>query len=1175
MASKYITRLAEQALKEIATEEEWKRFLPKKPDNITELEPQLESDALLQAKIAWHIGYTPSKWLLEDELEEINSRRDKFAIPWLDAKGNWQGPEAEKIGEWEKKEVAEWEKKTGAKAAAKSDDAHHRAARSGLMGLCFSGGGIRSATFNLGILQGLAELDLLKCFDYLASVSGGGYIHQFLAAWSSRKTFPVVTKELIPLPEEGSPPSHPEPIRWLRRYSNYLTPEKGLLSLDTWVIAAIWLRNTLLNLIILISSLLFVMLLPHLFALNWFVPSRHWAVAATLAAIVYLFLIAVALLRRELSLLSDPDILVASSVAQPISAKELFMGQSGVQRWLVLPVLLASLLITLLFPIGALGINFIWAWVLVPILYFVLNLTITFAGGTLTAYLKTHHFIGPKEKAKDFWPRTKWSCPAYLRARSVQILLVVAALIVAFGGAGWHLLMRLMTIGLPSSLGVHLWRLELVIAPPLLMMGPLLTGILLIGLIGRIFKDSRREWLARLGAMIGLYAVVWIFFVGGSLFGAVILKWLACKIWAGIPAFVTWAATSVWSVLAGNSSKTAGAKDDKAPSKFNLLEIVAKVGPYVFVAGLLILLSALAEVIIRGHGAWYFLTALAAAAVICLVFAWRVDINEFSMHAYYRDRLARCYLGASNCNRKPNPFTGFDDEDSDVPVSSLSASKGYFGPYPIFCTTLNLTFGEDLAWQERKGASFMFGPRLSGYDVGWTEAKGRRNDLRFNGFVETATYAYPDPGIHISTAVAISGAALSPNWGYHTNSATAFLLTVFNVRLGWWLRNPRTVAQDGKRISAATKAGFLHDQYPWPSPRFSLLALTNELFGHTNDTSKYLYLTDGGHFDNMGLYELVRRRCRYIVICDAEEDGQLRFEGIGMAIRKCRIDFGAEVSLDLRPLQHPEGENSSTHCVVGTITYQEDALSGVSGVKPGIVVYIKSSLTGDEPADVLNYKREDPCFPHDSTLNQWFTESQFESYRRLGHHVAMVTFAAASPDERCCCDQEQRVDYFQNLTKIWSAFTPEMQQYSAAHSRSYGKLLQNIRRDENLPGLFDMLLDRYTKDQTWMEPSGENKKQPTKSLAHSSREHAVQVTSQLIEFMFIVYLQLKLVYPENLRHPFAQGWLDIFKSWAHIDVVKEGWEKYGQAYTGAFQIFVEKHIGLPLPRKPRTVDDNP
>jgi hypothetical protein len=218
--------------------------------------------------------------------------------------------------------------------------------------------------------------------------------------------------------------------------------------------------------------------------------------------------------------------------------------------------------------------------------------------------------------------------------------------------------------------------------------------------------------------------------------------------------------------------------------------------------------------------------------------------------------------------------------------------------------------------------------------------------------------------------------------------------------------------------------------------------------------------------------------------------------------------------------------------------------------EPGIVVYVKSSLTGDEPADVLNYKKEDVCFPHDSTVNQWFTESQFESYRRLGHHVAQITFSAASPDDLQCNDLVSRHAYFRNLQKIWSAFTPEMQLHSAAHSKSYLELLEKILADSQLPGFFEMLFDRTDRPKQWKEKQ------------NGQFDHAVQISFELIEFIFVIYLQLKLVYPENLNHPFAQGWLDIFKSWATIDVIQKAWSKYGPGYAQGFQIFVRKEMGI-------------
>jgi hypothetical protein len=157
-----------------------------------------------------------------------------------------------------------------------------------------------------------------------------------------------------------------------------------------------------------------------------------------------------------------------------------------------------------------------------------------------------------------------------------------------------------------------------------------------------------------------------------------------------------------------------------------------------------------------------------------------------------------------------------------------------------------------------------------------------------------------------------------------------------------------------------------------------------------SDDAPFVSVSDGGQFENMGLYELVRRRCRNIIICDAEEDANFTFEGLGMAIRKCRIDFGVEISLSLDELLPDKSGNSRSAHVAGTIRYPLGVQAGetVARFVEGQILYLKSTLTGREPSDIRNYKREHPVFPSDTTLNQWFTESQFESYRRLGQFVA-------------------------------------------------------------------------------------------------------------------------------------------------------------------------------------------
>ena len=735
MPSSYITKLAASAYK--AIEEAGPQAdaildcFSQKPASAADIEQHLGSQPMLQAQVAWRVGYTPSKWLLEKELEEVRARREACGIAWVDANGDSHGGPDNERAAGAAKEVA-------ASAGPKPDiDVYDRAARSGLMGICFSGGGIRSATFNLGVLQGLAELRLLRCFDYLSSVSGGGYAHQFLAAWGKRESFDQVAEKLIPLPEPGSPKSHPEPIRWLRRYSNYLTPERGLFTADTWVIVATWLRNTILNEIILISGLLFLVIVPHVLTVQ---AARSSPTAASaIGIILYLFLLATTLIGKSLLFFSP-------------TKEGQVSGQAGVQVGIVLPLLLSSLIFTSLFPIRSaalFGVHLVQAFFASLALLLVLTLTVTFAGKSPLNYLHNRHLTEHFASFGEFW-RQKPKCRAHLKAAFSIVGFIGASLLASLCGAAWVVLTDYWVANLWSHSGDYWWKLTLVIDPPLVSIGALLAVLLLAGLLGRTFDDPRREWLARFGAWMALYSLIWIIFVGVSLFGHAAVKWLSSTISAGVPVLVGWAGTTLGGLLAGRSSETSGPKADTAPSKFSSLEALAVIGPYVFIAGLLLAVSALAEVLLRaavGHGSLFILIIVLAPLIVCLLFAWRVDINAFSMHAFYRDRLARCYLGASNASRKPNPFTGFDENDTNVFVSDLRPTHGYYGPFPIFCTTLNLTFGEDLAWQERKGASFALTPLYSGYDVGWTAAKGREPHLRFNGFVETEDYAYPKPGI--------------------------------------------------------------------------------------------------------------------------------------------------------------------------------------------------------------------------------------------------------------------------------------------------------------------------------------------------------------------------------------------------------------------------------------------
>jgi hypothetical protein len=274
----------------------------------------------------------------------------------------------------------------------------------------------------------------------------------------------------------------------------------------------------------------------------------------------------------------------------------------------------------------------------------------------------------------------------------------------------------------------------------------------------------------------------------------------------------------------------------------------------------------------------------------------------------------------------------------------------------VACMALNLASPEKLAWQERKAETFTVSPLHSGNM--WL---GYRRSRYYGG----------KNGISLGTAFTISGAAASPYMGYMLSSRLAsFLMSMFNVRLGWWLGNP----------GPAGKLTFDRDV-----PKFTLGPLVQEALSQADDTKKYVYLSDGGHFENLGLYEMVLRRCHVIVVSDASTDASYSFDSLGMAIRKIRIDLGVPIEFEeFRFCCDSEDKTGlQKHCALARIRYSclddEDT--------DGILIYIRPDLSGNEPRDVLNYKYENPHFPQDPVTDQFFDEPQFESYRMLGSHI--------------------------------------------------------------------------------------------------------------------------------------------------------------------------------------------
>jgi hypothetical protein len=225
--------------------------------------------------------------------------------------------------------------------------------------------------------------------------------------------------------------------------------------------------------------------------------------------------------------------------------------------------------------------------------------------------------------------------------------------------------------------------------------------------------------------------------------------------------------------------------------------------------------------------------------------------------------------------------------------------------------------------------------------------------------------------VSLGTVMTISGAAASPNMGYNSSPLLTLVMTLFNARLGWWLGNP---ARPG-------------NYWKYPGPKFGVRPFVDEALGLTDDKNRWVNLSDGGHFDNLGLYEMVIRRCGLIVVCDGGADPAFSFEDLGNAVRKVRIDLGVSIEFDgVMPDVFSRGSTGAPrpHCAIGRIRY---STVDPDGLPDGTLIYIKTSLTGDEPPDVVHYALQNPAFPHQETTDQFFDEAQFESYRRLGLHI--------------------------------------------------------------------------------------------------------------------------------------------------------------------------------------------
>jgi len=281
------------------------------------------------------------------------------------------------------------------------------------------------------------------------------------------------------------------------------------------------------------------------------------------------------------------------------------------------------------------------------------------------------------------------------------------------------------------------------------------------------------------------------------------------------------------------------------------------------------------------------------------------------------------------------------------------------------CTTQSTAKGSATGRRAFEAESFLLSPLYCGSP---SAGYARTEESKPAGAV--------DPNLSLGRALAISGAAGGPRMGSLPPGPLTALLTLFSARGGAWIQKPKP------------------DGWAADSPRFGDLPVTAS-FGLAGAGGDFVYLSGGEEFERLGVYELIRRRCRYIVAVDGGEGAGSDAPDAGLAplVRRCRIDFGLRIEIDTRPLEQGGPDRiSSAHVAVGQIHYGDVDQGGM----PGVLVYIKMSLTGDEPPDIQQCARSEhrsalrlPGFRHE------FDERQFECYRCLGNHIASVVFGDA------------------------------------------------------------------------------------------------------------------------------------------------------------------------------------
>lgn len=347
------------------------------------------------------------------------------------------------------------------------------------------------------------------------------------------------------------------------------------------------------------------------------------------------------------------------------------------------------------------------------------------------------------------------------------------------------------------------------------------------------------------------------------------------------------------------------------------------------------------------------LATWAGVTALFLVFYFFSDLTNWSGHPFYKRLLGEAYAV-----RRLS-----EDRVEEVPYDHLlkmSAAQPAHWPQLLVCAAANIS-SEGITPPGRNATSFVFSSsQIGGPIVGAVPTVDFEKVLGPRARDMT-----------VLSAVAMSSAAVSPSMGKFTKRPLRFLLAITGVRLGVWVPNPqwfeRWRSKGGLRVI--------------DRPRVFYLA--KELFGLGSVHDPFLYVTDGGHFENLGLVELLRRGCTQIYCFHASGERDFSFGTLGEAIAIARADLQLDIDIDpsgMTPKEGGEARGPAQLCrsdhAVGTVRY--------AGGTEGVLVYAKVSVTADSPFETQAYWRKNREFPHDPTFDQLYDDEKFEAYWSLG-----------------------------------------------------------------------------------------------------------------------------------------------------------------------------------------------